>query len=421
MENPVISFPCPVCATSLTVPASLAGVTGPCPACRSQIQAVDSAAVLPEISPVIPSTTALQELSPKVVTLADALPASHVPAISELEVSPVFVSAALVPELGLGGAGQRKSRLRHLWFILLFIMAIGTISVGVISFLKDRSERQRAKSPLPKISVRTISSPDRIPRESSATTEQPPPPVVVPPVPAPAEPPVEAIEPTSLERVEIQTPSQVATKVLEKFLTAQTLSERLPFVMTQTPEPILAKSCLAGPLPAAKQIFIEAIETNAAEQVVNFYHHVAFEAGDLGKRSQTILIQQRDTSGPMVMVDPFLDSYGGRLADYANGPSDQPGTFQVTILPLAVCSEESVPNRDEKLTLKLLAQDDTKEIALAFFGKQSEIAKALEDGTYSLSYGKAKACTVMLRWNTEERPGSPYLEAVALKALDWNP
>ena len=421
MENPVISFPCPVCATSLTVPASLAGVTGPCPACRSQIQAVDAAAVLPEISPVIPSTPALQELPPEVVTLADALPAGHVPAISEPAVSPVIVSAALVPELGLGGARQWKSRLRHLWFILLFIMAIVTISAGAIAFLKDRSERQRPQSPLPKISVRTISSPDRIPREPSATGEQPPPPVVVPPVPAPAETPVEVIEPSSPERVEMQTPSQVATKVLEKFLTAQTLSERLPFVITQTPEPVLEKSCLGGPLPRAKELFIEAIVSNAAEQVVNFYHQVTFETEDFGKKSQTILVQQRGTAGPMVMVDPFLDSYGGRLADYANAPSDQAGTFQVTILPLAACYEKSVPSYEEKLTLKLLPQDDAKEIALAFFGKQSEIAKTLEDGTYRLSYGKAKACTVVLRWNNEERPGSPYLEAMALKTLDWNP
>jgi hypothetical protein len=45
----------------------------------------------------------------------------------------------------------------------------------------------------------------------------------------------------------------------------------------------------------------------------------------------------------------------------------------------------------------------------------------LEDGTYSLSYGKAKACTVMLRWNTEEDPKMPYLEALLIKNLDWNP
>ena len=316
---------------------------------------------------------------------------------------------------------QGKSRLKHLLFVLLFIMAIGTISMGVVSFLRDQGERQRSKNPVPKTSVRTISVQDSIQRAPSAAEKLPLPPVVEPPVSPPAEPPVEDVKQTQENRVEILTPSQAATKVLEKFLTAQTLAERLPLVVTQTPEPILMKSCLAGTLPGAKEIYIEAIENNAAERVVNFYHHVTFETGKSGKKSQTILVQQRGDAVPMVMVDPFLDSYGGRLAEYAGTPCDQPGTFQVSILPLATCSEESVPNREEKLTLKLLPQDDAKEIALAFFSKQSKIARTLEDGTYSLSYGKAKACTVMLRWNTKERPGSPYLEAVALKTLDWNP
>jgi hypothetical protein len=76
---------------------------------------------------------------------------------------------------------------------------------------------------------------------------------------------------------------------------------------------------------------------------------------------------------------------------------------------------------EKKYTLKLLPRDNSKEIALAYFSKMSKIHEMLEDGTYSLSYGKAKSCTVMLRWNTEDNAEYPYLEAIALKALDWNP
>jgi hypothetical protein len=39
----------------------------------------------------------------------------------------------------------------------------------------------------------------------------------------------------------------------------------------------------------------------------------------------------------------------------------------------------------------------------------------------SLAGGKAKLCTVVLRWNTEDQPAYPYLEAVDLKTMDWNP
>jgi hypothetical protein len=34
---------------------------------------------------------------------------------------------------------------------------------------------------------------------------------------------------------------------------------------------------------------------------------------------------------------------------------------------------------------------------------------------------KAKPCTVVLRWNAGDQPEYPYLEAVDLKTMDWNP
>ena len=486
MENSVISFPCPVCAIKLTVPAYLVGVTGPCPSCRSQIQAVHSPLVLPEIPQVgppilppqaqpatepaasiaVPHEPPCEAEAPQVgvqrnadANQSDCLFSDHAPmqpkssmrALSEptplpqvipptivLDSKLVPASAPVLPELGPllirssdqeRPAGRRpntrhsqvKIRFKRLLFFLLFIMAVVTIGSGVVSFLRDRSERERSKYAISKISVPTNPTRKVSQREPLDSPKAPDAPILIPPRSTSAEPLFVDATPSPAGPLETSTPSQAATKILEKFLAAQTLTERLSLVVTQTPEPTLAKSCLAGPLPKAKEIFIEAIENNAAEQVVNFYHHVTFDTEDLGEKSQTILIQQRGPAEPKVVIDPFLDSYGGRLAIYAKAPSDQSGTFQVTILPLAACCEESVPSRDEKLTLKLLPQDDAKEIALAFFSKQSKIAQTLEDGTYSLSYGKAKACTVILRWNTEERPETPYLEAVALKALDWNP
>ena len=91
-------------------------------------------------------------------------------------------------------------------------------------------------------------------------------------------------------------------------------------------------------------------------------------------------------------------------------------------MPWPPASTRTSRSRDKKLQLKLLASDNSnKEIAWPTFGKQSKIGEMLEDGTYAISYGNAKSCTVMLRWNTEENPQQPYLEAIAIKALDWNP
>jgi hypothetical protein len=455
MENSPISFPCPACGTKLTVPAHLAGVTGPCPSCSNQIQAPDSPQKLKSIPlaalPTLPSQAqTLTGLHPSSST-EDPLPPIRV---SESGLAPT--RAVVEPELGqlldhpshverateptpkparpsankpensptVPNPSQKKSRFTRLLFFLLFIAAAVTIGSGVVSFLRDQREKGQARHPISKISVRTISP--RIIAPHGPPDSQKPPEVSIPilpisPVPPPDQPVITAPPPSLPDAVEPQTPSQAATEVLNKFLAAKTLQERLPLVETQTPETVLAKSCLADPFPMAKEIFIETIENNSAEQAVNYYHHVTFDTEDPSKELQTILIQKRGTSAPRVIVDPFLDSYGGRLAAYAKKPSDQPGTFRVTILPQAACTNEAIPNRENKLTLKLLAQDDAKEITLAYFTKESKIAQMLEDGTYSLSYGKAKACTVILRWNQEERPEAPYLEVVTLKTLDWNP
>lgn len=452
MENSVISFPCPVCTIKLTVPAHLAGVTGPCPSCRNQIQAPQTlqlvplpthVARLPQMEPpsaVLPEsgpTSAPQVPPPAQVSAADMAPKLPVrnPQPKPLPTGTSHGKRATTPppespQMGVNEAedspsipnrAPRRSGLVRLLFVLLYIAAVVTIGSGVVSFLKDRDERARVKQSMPRVAVKPISPKSITPQEPTDTENPPEPPLPALPDPLPEPPKVTEPPPSEPDEPAPPTPSQAATEVLKKFLAAETLTERLALVATQTPEPALAKSCLAGPLPRAKEIFIEAIQNNAAKKVVDFYHHVTFDTEDPSKQAQTILVQKRGDADPKVVVDPFLDSYGGRLAAYAKTRSDLSGTFQVTILPLATCNDETVPNRQKKLTLKLLPQDDAKEIALAFINKKSKIARMLEDGTYSLSYGKAKACTVVLRWNAEERPATPFLEVVDLKTLDWSP
>lgn len=312
-----------------------------------------------------------------------------------------------------------RTRLTRLLLPLLFLTAAGAMVYGVRTILNNQPKDAYSKDAVPPGSVMPILPESPRPPKTPQEPEKniiPTLPVPVPEQPSITEPP----QPLPAE-LEPTTPGMVAMEVLEKFLAAKTLAERLPMIETQTPEAELAKSCLAAPLPATSRIEIDAQESNAVEQVVDFYHNVDFDADDKPINPQMILIRTRGTGAPKVVVDPFLDSFGGRLAAYAKTPSDKAGVFQVTISAVASCNDEHVPNREKKLTLKLLPRDNTKEIARAFFGRQSKIGMMLEDGTYSLSYGKAKACTVMLRWNVEDRPETPYLEAIDLKTLDWNP
>jgi len=308
---------------------------------------------------------------------------------------------------------QHLNRFIRFLIPMLFVIASVAIGFGVATLLKSQSRSASGKVPVKNSSARPIlqepdaaSNPSEPGQEFTAASD------------TSSIPEADAALPAGLEP---KAPGQVAKEVLDQFLTAKTLSERLPLMETRTPESELAKSCLAGPLPEVKNITNGVVENNALEQVADFYHVVDFDAGSNRTNPQTILVRIRGSAEPKVVVDPFLDSYGGRLADYAKSPSDKAGFFQVIVWPLATCYDERVPNHEKKLTLKLLPQINAKEIALAYVGRQSKIAQILEDGTYSLAYNKAKACTVMLRWNAEDDPNLPYLEAVALRTLDWNP
>ncbi|MDE0835267.1 MAG: hypothetical protein OSA84_02815 [Akkermansiaceae bacterium] len=79
-------------------------------------------------------------------------------------------------------------------------------------------------------------------------------------------------------------------------------------------------SVLSGTLPEALKISVGVRETNAIERVIDYYYHVNFAAPDGGVNLQTMLVRTRGTSPPKVVVDPFLDLFGGRFANYAEKP-----------------------------------------------------------------------------------------------------
>lgn len=450
MANLPITFFCPACGIKLTVPASLAGVTGPCPSCRNQIQAPIpavpiQAAPIPTQVPVAPASYAPPVSEQQVPPLVIPLPQRQMveqPAPSQSTAAPVVlkpeprqlpnrphvadVVAKQMPEPTASSDPKRMQPAplprhphktgifaRFAWS-LLFVIASAALVYGVITVLKMRPDIKGPAVPKHQAAAEETHAVPSPPTKK----EQPVPSL---PTPAPEQPTLIEPVPELPSGVEPKSPGMEALAVLEKFVNAKSLAERLPIIETKTPEAELATSCLASPLPPAPKMLLEFQESNPLEEVVDFYYNVDFEMPDKRPNLQTILVRTRGGNAPKVVVDPFLDLFGGRLAAYASKPSDKAGVFQVIVAALASCNDPLIPDREKKLTLKLLSRDNTKEIAQAYFGKMSKIHEMLEDGTYSLSYGKAKSCTVMLGWNTTDNPEHPFLEAIALKALDWNP
>lgn len=319
-------------------------------------------------------------------------------------------------------AHARHPHSRNLLLRILVPVAVIFAMIGVVfGVLTILNHKDRNVSP-PKPTGQPIEQKDpsgasnAIPIESIGKN-----PIKALPVPDPELPVIVNPPPDLPSGLEPQDPGKEAEDLIYAFLAAKNLAERLPMMETKTTVPALEKSRLASPFPASSNVVMEFRETNTVEQVVDFYYGVDFDAGENRLDPQTILVRKRGSNAPKIVADPFLDSFGGRLAAYAEKPTDKAGIFEVIVSPLASCNDPKVPNPEKKLTLKLLPRDQTKEIARAYFGRQSKIGHMLEDGTYSLSFGKALACTVMLRWNTEDKPDSPYLEALDITSLDWNP
>ncbi len=387
--NP-ITFLCSACGIKLTVQRELAGIVGPCPACGSQIQAP-----LPKPAPVPPpEVTEPAVLKPEPRQLPTRSAPPEVVARPMPEPLPQFERR----RVAVGPKHQHPylRNLARLMMLVMFVVASGALVYGVLTVLK-RQPQPKPPAPSAASAAKKASAQ---PAETPATNVDP-----------------AAQLPDGLEPV---SPWKDAEAVLEQFLAAKSLAERLPLIETRTSAAELASSCLAAPLPAVRKMVPELRESNSVERVVDCYFTVEFEATDRPVQAQTILVRTRSTNVPLVVADPFLDTYGGRLAAYAAIPTDKSGVFQVVVYAVASCTDPSIPNREKKLTLKLLSSDNTREITRAYFGRQSKISEMLEDGNYSLNYGNAKACTVMLRWNIEDNPGQPYLEAIAIKSLDWN-
>lgn len=198
MAIETITFSCPACGIKLTVPSSLAGVSGPCPTCRAQIQAphpplasapanfqLVAIPVPPATLPPPPAATdpiaapipepphsEPQPESCKTAGLADHVDPIATP-IPEQNRRSQAASSTLPPQL------QRKSRLIRLLIPLLFLIASVAVGFGVATLIRNRSKESPKKPPR----TRTIVLPE--PGTSSVPDQSKSEPIPSLPFPAP--------------------------------------------------------------------------------------------------------------------------------------------------------------------------------------------------------------------------------------------
>jgi len=371
MENDHLRFACPSCGTNLTLPAAAAGVEGPCPQCQSVIRAPRPLAVRLEVP------------DPEPVRARPAVTIYHGPA-------PAPAGSGVVK------AGKQASLKRN--------SAIGAsvVLIGVATWIMLSPGKEKA--PLASVPLADASSNVSHP-QSSALPKAP----ALDPALDPRIPP---------EGMDVRGLIQESADVLKNFLLAETLAERLPLIETKTPREELEASVIAGPIPSRQRFQSMEVRFDKVGGASDVIFLGEFELPTAGAESHVVMVRKRGTQVPKVIVDPFLDGYGGRLRKFAAAPADSQRTFQVIASFFDFCNDSDIPNAASKYTAKLSEAAGRPEVAEAYFAAVSPVKERLEK--LGVRYGHSTGVTFALRWNTEDDPAKPFLEVVSVQALDWN-
>lgn len=313
---------------------------------------------------------------------------------------------------------------------LLLLLAFGFLQLS--RFLKANSLTQPAK-PAPTQPAKPPGKPTATPAVTPVSPPQvgsvkpPEPPASLPPVtvpPATTTTPVIQPPPPAVEPAAVELPPQagaIARRMVEQFLAATTFDERMMYVLTKKTPSELQNSFLSRKWPTA-QITPGAQIPHPAERLTEFYFEVRFGENSVGfPRETTILVHQRGDEEPKIILEPLLDTVGGRLRDFAKEPSSKPQDFYVIMDARVRCFDDKIPNADKKCTFFLRAHISGMDIATAYATEISQIRKQFDDPLAGFKWKKPMPVVVTLQWNTTEDYTRPFIEVIDIKAKNWNP
>jgi len=374
MEMDHLGFTCPQCGVDLVVPASAAGVEGPCPRCGGVIRA-PRFTPKPEEIPV--RLEVVEEPMPRAKPLAGFQPVAQ----------QTFVESTAM-------RSDRKSGLRRKLLTAVIVVGLASIVAGFLVTQNGKAEpRGPEQAPVKAKAAAPSQDGPSVEREPSRARDL-------------------QVAPEGMDVHEFVARS---AEVLGAFLAARNLEERQPLMECRTPQDELGRSVLAGPLESTGKF--ESLEVRF-DKVLGA-NEVLFKCGfrRVGGRpdSSLILVRARGSQEPKVVADPFLDTYGGRFEAFAATPGGDVAKFRVVATIFGFCSDESIPAHDLKYTMKISVAPGSPDLAKAYFGKSSPLREKLEK--LGVRYGQGVGATVSLRWNME---GPPHIEAIDVDSLDWS-
>jgi len=443
----VIRFHCPHCHVFLSVPKALAGVTGPCPSCSAQITAPHfdlppapqfpspgAIAPLPSAPAVAAQTSPLAAAEPSPIRPEPRGLSTPKPVESIRAIDPADIDERLAlpsPASPLPTKNNTSSPLNPLLRVLIPVSIIVLVAFGFVQltrFLQTTSLTQRPKpqdsgpetTPLVSGPVSTSPSPPRItptttpPHTNALSTANAAGPTVLD---TPAPPVTEPIAPASAD--DPAKHGMIAANIMEQFLAATSFEERMMYISTQIPHEQLRSTILSQKWPTA-QISPGTQISHPSERLTEYYFEVRFGENSIHfPRKIIMLVHQRGTDEPKIIIEPLLDTAGGRLAEFAQKPSTAPRDFYVIMDARVKCFDDKIPDSVKKCTFFLRAHTTGEDIATAYANESSNTRKEFDNPLTGLKWKNPMPVIVTLQWNTKEDYTRPFLEVIEIKSKSW--
>ncbi len=217
----------------------------------------------------------------------------------------------------------------------------------------------------------------------------------------------------------------LADQNLEKFLNAQTLKDRLPFILKeQASSADIQDSCLERRFKPVRSIRQMENQAGMEENVIEYRYMVSFEdpAEDRERLNVVVLLVERTgTHPPLINAKAFIEHYNKGLAEYARGPHMENATFHC-IAEANIADEVALlPDEMKKSMVRFSIKSHPYYPAHfdAFLPKDSPLMDQVGTGK-AFPYTASRYCVLSFRWNTST-PEHPYIElSNIVNASGWH-
>lgn len=439
-----ITFLCDGCHATLTVPAELAGISGPCPYCRKEITS-------PRL-PVVPVFDWAASVRAEEVNEIAALPAPVPVAVEEDERPRQWLTAQLMQRTE---APVRKDSRRippTLWAAAAFVFFAG--GIGAVWALwtpadppqkvKDPEVAQSPQeSPRPRPAQGALASADEplLPEEAmpSPADEKPaaapvvttavarnvgnganaaPAPVIASPAPAPA-----AVQETDIVRrirkaVPSGGPLAVPGEAIVRFMAAATWQERLKYTLCPEKMKPLMESYYQkggdGPI-IPEEVELTRLEPTEENPKYHYYSFIVY----LPDRPAGIPLSVEDTAaGPRVEWRTFVECKDNLLGRFYKEYTAQPATLRVLVRRHHYF-ENDVPNQKAKECFELFSPDATGSF-IAWADHDSQVFRKYFSSGERARWDVSSMMTLTLQWQKAES-GVAWVKVQDVVAGSWHP